>query len=595
MLANIERLGAPERWDAGLALTGLLANPFAPALVQPQRKEVSEQPPAPSPLQEAAALVARARVQEALVAYEHILAGDPYCVEAWFQIGVLRLEEGDVPGALQAWEQASTRDPAHWVALLRRGMTLASLGRRVEAARCMERALPHAPERSETRIQLSAVYAALNWSDLAVQVLEKLPGQIAGWWAQVRRDNAGLVAEQERLLAVADRIIASGQAQGVGRQLERARVLLSLGRMDECDDALSRLLSERPHGLRIHEVKSLWILRQHGAEQALAYVQNLSERARSGDGYLSLLASMEQEAGHPADAFPLLSAINAASPRCSGYRACANQALAADDEERLSATVESWLAFEARDPWASRFSIAAARRSGATSRLAAALEAATAEPSSSASLLPIVQFWGGMAAPDDVAATMATWQQHNPRTQHLVFDSTSARAFIAGHSAPAVLACYDRATHPAMQSDIFRLAFLASEGGIYVDADEACCRSLDDIQAVMHLVEFVAWLAPETPPYVFNGFLAARAGCPVITWALEQAVRNVAAALEQPKRPDIWQLTGPGLMTRAVGHCLADPGFRGRAMLLTDQEYRAFGRTMDLAYKETRDGNWRLA
>ena len=205
-----------------------------------------------------------------------------------------------------------------------------------------------------------------------------------------------------------------------------------------------------------------------------------------------------------------------------------------------------------------------------------------------------MQFWGGMAVPDDVVRTMASWQQRNPGTPHLVFSSSSARTFIAAHSAPEVLDCYDRATHPAMQSDIFRLAFLAAKGGIYIDADEECRRPLDDIQAAMQHVEFAAWLAPETPPYVYNGFLASHPGCRIIAWALEEAVRGVTFALEKPGRIDIWQLTGPGLMTRAVGRFVVQPEFRGRAMLLTNQEYRAFGATKDLAYKETKQGNWRL-
>ena len=145
-----------------------------------------------------------------------------------------------------------------------------------------------------------------------------------------------------------------------------------------------------------------------------------------------------------------------------------------------------------------------------------------------------------------------------------------------------------------MQSDIFRLAFLQAKGGIYIDADEECLRPLHDIQAAMQEVEFAAWLAPETPPYVYNGFLAARAGCPLVAWALGEAVRGVTVALEKGGRIDIWQLTGPGLMTRAVGRFVVQPGFRRRAMLLTDQEYRAFGATKDLAYKETKEGNWRL-
>ena len=585
--SNIERLGSPDRWEAGLALVGLVANPFAPA---PVVESQLEEPGRASPLQEAASLLAGARVADALAVYERILAGDPGNVEAWFRTGVLRLEEGDTSGALQAWEHASTLDPTQWVALLRRGMTLASLGRNVDAARSIERALPYAPAHSDARIQLSVVYATLGWCDLATGILDALPERVPGWWAQVRRDNAGMLAAQERQLAVADGVIASGKAQGPGRQVARSWALLGLGRIDECEEELTRLLAERPHGLRIHEVKAAVILRVEGAQAAVAYVRGISEHARRSEGYNLLLARMEQEAGRADEALKLLASANEAAPGAAGYRFRARAALTAGNEDVLSGTVAEWLSAEPGDPWASRFAIASARGSGATARLADVVSA----PVSPATMLPVVQFWGGMAVPDDVVRTMASWRLRNPATPYLAFSSSAARVFIAAHSAPEVLACFDRATHPAMQSDIFRLAFLQAKGGIYIDADEECLRPLHDIQAAMQEVEFAAWLAPETPPYVYNGFLAARAGCPLVAWALGEAVRGVTVALEKSGRIDIWQLTGPGLMTRAVGRFVVQPGFRRRAMLLTDQEYRAFGATKDLAYKETKEGNWRL-
>ena len=190
---------------------------------------------------------------------------------------------------------------------------------------------------------------------------------------------------------------------------------------------------------------------------------------------------------------------------------------------------------------------------------------------------------------------MTSWKLCNPGVPYFKFDSTTARSFIAAHSGPELLACYDLATHPAMQSDIFRLAFLAVNGGIYADADEECRCPLDQIQAAMRHVGFIGWLVAETVSYIDNALLAAQPGCPIIAWALEDAVNRVAKAREAKAKVDIWELTSPGLLTRAVSRFLIEPNFHGRAVLLTDQEYRAFSQTQELDYKKTAEGNWRFA
>jgi len=93
---------------------------------------------------------------------------------------------------------------------------------------------------------------------------------------------------------------------------------------------------------------------------------------------------------------------------------------------------------------------------------------------------------------------------------------------------------------------------------------------------------------------VYNGFLAAHPGCPIIASALEESVRLQNGHRRDGIRTDIWQVTGPGLITRAIGRHVLQPARAREVMLLTDQEYRSFAHTVDLAYKQTDSGNWRL-
>ncbi len=47
--------------------------------------------------------------------YEQVLEIDPERGEAWFGLGILRLESGDKEGAAEAWRKALARDKWNWV------------------------------------------------------------------------------------------------------------------------------------------------------------------------------------------------------------------------------------------------------------------------------------------------------------------------------------------------------------------------------------------------------------------------------------------------------------------------------------------------
>jgi hypothetical protein len=206
----------------------------------------------------------------------------------------------------------------------------------------------------------------------------------------------------------------------------------------------------------------------------------------------------------------------------------------------------------------------------------------------------IMQYWHAANPPPDVAMAMATWPGKNPGLAHLAFDDAKARAFLAEYCAPEILACYDAAHHPAMQSDIFRLAYLHERGGIYVDADDMCTRDMRRVFAALSDVELVGVQSTELPPYVNNAFVAARPGSPIIRGALDEAVRLVAKAIAEGRQPDIWHMTGPGALTRAIGRFVGEARQERGVLLLTHAEYSTFAVSQDMAYKKSDAGDWRL-
>ena len=79
----------------------------------------------------------------------------------------------------------------------------------------------------------------------------------------------------------------------------------------------------------------------------------------------------------------------------------------------------------------------------------------------------------------------------------------------------------------------------------------------------------------------------------IVRNALRESVHLLAAHRAAGTRTDMWAVTGPGLITRAVGKHLTEAY---DVLLLADSEYRTFAETLeDLEYKKRPEGNWRMS
>jgi hypothetical protein len=162
----------------------------------------------------------------------------------------------------------------------------------------------------------------------------------------------------------------------------------------------------------------------------------------------------------------------------------------------------------------------------------------------------VAQFWTEPDPPKDVQALMRSWREMNPAHAYCRFDDAGAQVFLAEHCAPAVLAAYRRAEHPAKKADIFRLAWLFIEGGVYADSDDRCLAPLSATLPAQ--AGFVAY--QEEYGTLGNNFLAARPGHPLIGRALQW----VTEAVNRGDTDMLWLATGPGLLTRAFCGTLAE-------------------------------------
>ena len=167
--------------------------------------------------------------------------------------------------------------------------------------------------------------------------------------------------------------------------------------------------------------------------------------------------------------------------------------------------------------------------------------------------LNIVQYWDSPDVPKDIIEISNSWINLNGEYKYIRFSKETAHAYLKIKGMTDVAAALVRANEPAMQADVFRLAYLFQEGGFYADADDRCLVPLSEwVQGGEALV-----LYQEDIGSIGNNFIGARPANPVIGLAL----RNVVAAINRGDSDLVWLLSGPGLLTRALAtHLSESPG-----------------------------------
>ena len=158
------------------------------------------------------------------------------------------------------------------------------------------------------------------------------------------------------------------------------------------------------------------------------------------------------------------------------------------------------------------------------------------------------QYWD-RNPPSDVARLMNETARINSSYAYRRWDDAAVRSFLKALGKPRILRAYCEARHVAIRADIFRLAVLFSEGGVYLDADDRCVRTIDSLLPAGARAVFYQ----ENTGSIGNNFLAAAPRHRLIGMALDRAVDAVLGGAGE----SAWLATGPGLLTRVVAAALA--------------------------------------
>ncbi|MBV9783779.1 MAG: hypothetical protein JO264_08155 [Acidisphaera sp.] len=289
------------------------------------------------------------------------------------------------------------------------------------------------------------------------------------------------------------------------------------------------------------------------------------------------------------------------SPSRAAFGLAATIAFLKDNIAECLDVASRWLKSDPRSTGASKNALLALYRLGQLS-LITELPSPTRETAGPIIPQKIFQFWDTASPPVEVEALMNTWSEKNRSYQYVRFDDSSAAAFMEqafpSWFSEALLYCH----HPAMRSDLIRLAYLFVHGGIYVDADDECLQPIDRVFSQLGgNASFIVSAAKLQPIHLNNWFIASVPQHPILADALRESCEGILAFKAAGTRSDIWDTTGPGLLTRTVAKYLLRAKAEGRfpREKLVILSYEVYSRTLvrsheDLQYKQTSHGNWRL-
>ncbi|MCB8883974.1 tetratricopeptide repeat protein [Acidisoma cellulosilytica] len=171
----------------------------------------------------------------------------------------------------------------------------------------------------------------------------------------------------------------------------------------------------------------------------------------------------------------------------------------------------------------------------------------------------VAQYWDAAELPRDLRAYSESWQQINPGFEYRLFNDATARAYLEARLPPPVLYAYIRARDPTTRADLFRLAVLALDGGVWSDMDDRCQKPIGQLFRTSDRAVF--W--QERSGYICNNFMAVVPDHSIMRRALVTAV----TAINRGDHDKVWMLTGPGLITRCFAQDIAAAGAQWSAWL----------------------------
>lgn len=216
-------------------------------------------------------------------------------------------------------------------------------------------------------------------------------------------------------------------------------------------------------------------------------------------------------------------------------------------------------------------------------------------PSSTAIPKKIMQFWDKVP-PEGVSELINIWKTEEVDFDHCLIDQDFATKYLIDNFPADYINAFNLAPTAAGKSDIFRLAYLYENGGVYIDADE---RRFGNLSSLMpEEAEVVVNVSTGPPPCINNWFIGSSVNSSLIGEILSRAVQVTIDNNTMNYELSPWILSGPGLFTMTILDILVENGRNDSRLkglfLQTEAEYRRVAvEDQRLTYKKDPNMNWK--
>jgi mannosyltransferase OCH1-like enzyme len=165
---------------------------------------------------------------------------------------------------------------------------------------------------------------------------------------------------------------------------------------------------------------------------------------------------------------------------------------------------------------------------------------------------PIFHFvWLGSEVPLLHKQIIETWGKFHPGWEIRFWDKYAIDRFPWSSRRSKLV--YESAIYFAEQSDVIRLEILNRFGGVYIDTDAICLKSINDLISSPSITFFIGqeknYLVNDKALGVNGALMGATKSHPIIQFCLENMIALVEAPWES-----ILTRTGPLLITKACSH-----------------------------------------
>jgi len=153
--------------------------------------------------------------------------------------------------------------------------------------------------------------------------------------------------------------------------------------------------------------------------------------------------------------------------------------------------------------------------------------------------------------PKGMYDSINSWKTLNPEYEHYFYTDEECEDFIEKFFSSKVLNAYLDLVPGAFKADLFRCCILYEKGGVYVDSDMICLKSLDEyIEPDDSFM--VGRDDPMSKSFLYNAFMVSEPKNPIFKKMIDTIVDNVY------NRKDLFYLDicGPGLLGKTVNKVL---------------------------------------